>query len=702
MANAERPRPQGGGGSGGGQSGGGRPGGGGGGRPGGGGGGGFRIGSRTGWKALFYWTTVVGLWGLIFLIAFLAVFARGLPDTYKLYEIQRQPSIAYLDRSGALIASRGSQYAPPVDLSKLPPYVPAAFVSIEDRRFYHHFGFDPFGIVRSVTYNLTHKGGPLRGGSTITQQLARNLFLTADQNYKRKVQELMLSVWLEWKFTKDQILALYLNRVNFGAGAYGIEAAAQRYFNKPAPQLTVGEAALLAGLLKAPSRYSPVSDSDRAARRATIVLDKMVETRAISAAQRDEAFANPVKVSKRVASQNAQYFVDWIDNQVRALVGQPEEDLIVETTLDLPINTAAESVARSVLVRDGKSVLQSAVVALDSAGRVRAMIGGLDYSDSQFNRAVDAKRQAGSSFKPFVYLTAMEAGRTPETPEVDEPVTIQGWTPRNYTRKYMGQIDIQTALAQSINTVAARVADEVGRDNVARTAHRLGISSRIGTDPSMALGAVEVSPLEMAQAYAPFSNGGQLTTAYGIERIRTSSGKLLYEHKADQRPSVIGNPPLSYMNQMLRQVMISGTGTRAAIPGYDLAGKSGTTSDYRDAWFVGFTGGFVTAVWVGKDDNTPMRKVTGGTIPAELWRAFMVQALPRLQVKGIPNGPAAPEGAIYGDPIGDLLTRAGDAIAGPEPGGETPQPQPQPQGPAPQPAPQGGLPSGPAAEAPLF
>ena len=679
MANG--PRPQGG------ASGGGPPRGGppGGGRPGA-GGGGFSLGGRTGWNAVLYWTMVVGVWGLIFLIAFLAVFARGLPDTSKLYDIQRQPSIAYLDRSGALIASRGSQYAPPVDLAKLPPYVPAAFVAIEDRRFYHHFGFDPFGIVRSVTYNFTHKGGPLRGGSTITQQLARNLFLTADQNYKRKVQELMLSVWLEWKFTKDQILALYLNRVNFGAGAYGIEAAAQRYFNKPAPQLTVGEAALLAGLLKAPSRYSPVSDSDRAARRATIVLDKMVETRAISAAQRDEAFANPVKVSKRVASQNAQYFVDWIDNQVRALVGQPEEDLIVETTLDLPINTAAESVARSVLVRDGKSVLQSAVVALDSAGRVRAMIGGLDYSDSQFNRAVDAKRQAGSSFKPFVYLTAMEAGRTPETPEVDEPVTIQGWTPRNYTRKYMGQIDIQTALAQSINTVAARVADEVGRDNVARTAHRLGISSRIGTDPSMALGAVEVSPLEMAQAYAPFSNGGQLTTAYGIERIRTSSGKLLYEHKADQRPSVIGNPPLSYMNQMMRSVIAGGTGTAARVPGYDVAGKTGTTSDYKDAWFAGYTGGFVTVVWVGKDDATPMAgKVTGGGLPARIWGGFMGQALPRLKVSGIPAGPNPPPGVVYGDPIGDVLggNSAEDAgIDGSTPS-EAPAPQPVPVAQAP-------------------
>ncbi|OYW24670.1 MAG: hypothetical protein B7Z44_20210 [Caulobacter sp. 12-67-6] len=339
------------------------------------------------------------------------------------------------------------------------------------------------------------------------------------------------------------------------------------------------------------------------------------------------------------------------------------------------------------------------MVALDGAGRIRALVGGLDYGESQFNRAVDAKRQAGSAFKPFVYLTAMEAGRTPDTPVVDEPFTIGTWTPQNYTQKYLGPISMQKAVEESINTVAARVADEVGRDNVARTAHRLGIQSRIGLDPSMALGAVEVSPLELAQAYAPFSNGGQLATAYGIERIRTPDGRVLYEHHADQRTAVIGNPPLTYMNQMLRQVVTSGTGTRARIPGYDLAGKSGTTSDYRDAWFVGYTGGFVTAVWVGKDDNSPMRRVTGGTVPAEVWRAFMVQALPRLQVRAIPNGPAAAPGA-FSDPIGDLLTRAGDAITGEPAAAEEPVAQPplvqqQPAQPPPQPA-------GPPAEFPLF
>jgi penicillin-binding protein 1A len=640
-------------------------------------------------KAL-YWGAVAAVWALIVVVAVVAFLARGLPDTNKLTAIQRQPAISYLDRSGALIAVRGSQYAPPVDLDTLPAYVPAAFVSIEDHNFYHHMGFDLGGIIRSLGYNLTHRGGPLRGGSTITQQLAKNLFLTPEQSAKRKVQELLLSVWLEWKFSKKQILALYMNRVNFGGGAYGIEAAAQRYFNKPAGQLSIGESALLAGLLKAPSRYSPVNDQERAARRATIVLDKMVEYRAITKEQEAEAFARPVIFSKTLSSQHAQYFVDWVDAQLRAILGgRPEElqkDLVVETTLDLPIDTAAELSASQVVERDAKQGVQNAaVVALDSEGRVRAMIGGVSYAQSQFNRAVDAKRQAGSSWKPFVYLTAMEAGRTPDVQVIDEPITINGWTPKNYTNKYLGQITLATALQQSINTVAARLANEVGTDAVARTARRLGITSPINTDPAMALGTSSVSPLEMAQAYVPFSNGGLKAPAWGIERIRTADGQILYEHHLDQRTQVIANPALSYMTRMMRGVLVSpGTGARAAIKGYDLAGKTGTTSDYRDAWFVGFTGGFVTAVWVGKDDNTPMRKVTGGGAPAEIWRAFMSAALPRLKVAPIPAGPDAPPNAdgaaTTADPIADLLNKTGEngeggalTPAGADPGAETPE-----------------------------
>ncbi len=616
---------------------------------------------------------MAGVWMLIGIVAFFAVFAIDLPDTSKIFDVKRQPSISYLDRSGSQVAVRGSQFSPPIDLDQLPPYVPAAFVSIEDQRFYHHFGFDLIGMGRAAIADL-RAGHTVQGASTITQQLARNLFLTPDQTVRRKAQELVLAVWLETKFSKKQILSLYLNRVYFGEGAYGIEAASQRYFNIPAKDLSVGEAALLAGLMKGPSRYSPVSATDRAERRATIVLDKMVETKAITPAQRDEAFSKPVRVSVTMPNQNAQYFVDFIDQQVRALVGQPQEDLVVETTLDLPTQGNAENAVHAVLAGPARArgVQQAALVALDGQGRIRAYVGGANYGQSQYDRASLAERQAGSSFKPFVYLTAMEAGHTPQEMAVDQPVTIGDWTPRDFEPRFLGPITLETALAQSINTVAAELANQVGTVNVARTAHRLGITSPIQTDPSMALGAVEITPIEMAQAYAAFSNGGYLTRAYGIERIRTASGKVLYDHNLSPGPrvQVIGQPALSEMTEMLRQVIASGTGARAAVPGFDLAGKTGTTSDYHDAWFIGFTGGFTAAVWTGRDDNTAMRGVTGGAAPAEIWRDFMAASLPRLNVQRIPGGPV-PATPVK-DAIGDILSGVANEESAAPPAGAPP------------------------------
>jgi penicillin-binding protein 1A len=630
--------------------------------------------ARTPLQRVMYWSAVLAVWGLIFLVVFFAVFARDLPDTSTLYNVDRQPSITYLDRNGALIAVRGTQQAPPADLDALPDYVPAAFIAIEDRRFYHHPGFDPIGMSRAMVSNM-RAGRVVQGGSTLTQQLAKNLFLSPDQNMKRKVQELMLAVWLEMKFSKKEILALYLNRVYFGAGAYGIEAASQRYFDKSARQLTVGEAALLAGLLKAPSRYSPVSESERAATRATVVLNEMVDAGVITPEQRAAAVTEPVRVSRTLATQHAQYFIDWLDKQIRELVGDPTEDLIVETTLDLTLQTQAERSVRRILDRDrSKGVQQAALVALDGEGRVRAMIGGASYADSQFNRATDARRQAGSAFKPFVYLTALESGYTPETMVNDAPIRIGNWSPRNYSGNFAGEMTMAQAVAQSTNTIAAGMADQIGRDNVARTARRLGITSRIGLEPAMALGAVEVSPLEMAQAYDAFANGGKRVTAYGISRIRTPQGRVIYQRasRADGPIQVISNPFLYYQNQMLRGVMTSGTGRSAAIAGRDIAGKTGTTSDYKDAWFVGYTGGFVTAVWVGKDDNTAMRGVTGGSAPAAIWRGFMEAALPRLNAPAIPNGPAMPEGWVPPSPVENLIGRIGDIF------GDSPAAEPDP------------------------
>ena len=599
----------------------------------------------------------------------------GLPDVSNLNNIRREPVITYVDRSGVTIGARGGRYGPPVDLDHIPAYVPAAFVAIEDRRFYEHMGFDPVGIARAVAADLS-RGRTAEGASTITQQLARNLFLTPDQTMERKAQEIALAVMIEQKYTKKQILALYLSRVYFGNGAYGLEAASQRYFGKPAARLSIAEAAALAGVLKSPTHYNPLDEPQRSAERAQIVLDKMVEIGAITPAQKRKALARPVRVYAQAATASAQYFVDWVDGEARQMLGgAPKQDLVVRTTLDLPLDDLAARAASAVVARDSRlGVQQAALVSLDADGGVRALVGGVNYGESQFNRAVSAHRQAGSAWKPFVYLTAMEAGQTPEMPVVDEPVIIDGWSPHNYEPEFLGTITLQDALAHSVNTVAARLADQVGRNNVAQTAHRLGINSPINTDPAMALGTTLVTPLEMAQAYSAFADGGAYASAYAIESIKTSGGKVLYQHSPQTHRQVIANPALSEMNQMLRAVVASGTGVHDAIPGYDIAGKTGTTSDYKDAWFCGFTGGVTTVVWVGRDDATPMIRVAGAGAPSELWRSYMAAALPRLHPPAIPPGPPPPAPPLAAPPI-DVAAAPPVPEADPAPPTAAPPPQ---------------------------
>ena len=541
-----------------------------------------------------------------------------------------------------MLGVRGGRYPPPVDIAKLPPYVPAAFVAIEDRRFYSHPGFDAMGMARALVADLG-QGRAAQGASTITQQLARNLFLTSDRTLERKGVELIYAVELEQQYSKQQILGLYLSRVYFGSGAYGIDAAAERYFNKPATRLTIREAAMLAALMKSPTDYDPIDQPERSAERTGLVLDAMVETGAITPAERAKAAATPPKVWRSAANAQAQYFVDWLDPWTRLQVGQAKQDVVVETTLDLPAEEDAADAASATVQRfSAQGANQAALVALDGAGRIRAMVGGVDYAANQYNRAVDERRQAGSAWKPFVYLAAMEAGQTPDTMTVDEPVTIGNWSPHNFEATYLGPITLEKALAQSINTVAARLADQVGRPVVAADARRLGITSPINTDPAMALGTTLVSPFEMAQAYDAFSNGGNRVGAYGVERIKTTGGQVVYRRPPGGPVPAIANPPLSEMDRMLRTVVASGTGVKAAIPGYDIAGKTGTTSDYKDAWFCGFTGGLTTVVWMGRDDNAPMRGVTGGTGPAEFWHSFMARAVRRLPVTPIPAGPPGP------------------------------------------------------------
>ena len=614
---------------------------------------------------------------LIGLLASATVTLPGLPGGAALPPlppIERTPQVVFVDRNGARIGVRGGRYGPPVEVRSLPAHVPAAFVAIEDRRFYSHPGFDAAGIARAAAANLA-EGGIAQGGSTITQQVARLLFLNQEKTLERKARELALAVQLEQAFTKSQILGLYLSRINFGKGAWGLEAAAWRYFNKPASRLTVREAAMLASIPKSPSGYNPVDEPARNAERTKLVLDAMVETGVLSPKARAAALAEKPRVWTRAPEASAQYFVDWMDAQARRRAGSVKQDLVVETTLDLPLERAAEEALRSGVTRGApQGVQQGAVVTLDGTGAVRALVGGTDHLSAPYNRATDARRQPGSAFKPFVWLAALEAGRTPDSEVVDAPVTLEGWSPSNYEPGFQGPMTLETALARSVNTVAVKLADEVGRVRVADTARRLGISTPIPTTPAMALGAGVVTPMDLAESYGAFASGGRLVEAWGVSRIRTAGGKVVWTRPAPPpAKQVIANPALSDLNRMMRQVLVSGTGTRAALPGRDLAGKTGTTSSYQDAWFAGYTGGVVTVVWMGRDDNRPMKGVTGGSLPAEVWRNVMATAVKRLPATPIPTGPSPPAPPPIPPP---------EEVPGPPPGtvpeGANPAPPPPP------------------------
>lgn len=605
----------------------------------------------------------------------------GLPQgaaIQPLPPIERAPQLVFVDRNGARIGVRGGRFGPPVNLRSLPAHVPAAFVAIEDRRFYSHPGFDAAGIARAAAANLA-EGGIAQGGSTITQQTARLLFLNQDKTLERKARELALAVQLERTFSKPQILGLYLSRINFGKGAWGLEAAAWRYFNKPASRLTVREAAMLAAIPKSPTGYNPVDQPRRNAERTKLVLDAMVETGALSAKARTAALKESPRVWTRAPEASAQYFVDWMDAQARRRAGPVRQDLVVETTLDLTLGRAADEALRGAVARGAsQGVQQGAVVVLEGSGAVRALVGGADHLTAPYNRATDARRQPGSAFKPFVWLAALEAGRTPDSPVVDEPVEIGGWSPANYEPVFLGPISLEVALARSVNTVAARLADEVGRETVAATARRLGISTPIPTTPAMALGSGLVTPMDMAESYGAFASGGRQVQAWGVSRIRTAGGAVIWTRPVPPPAAqVISNPALTDLNRMMRTVLTAGTGARAAIPGRDLAGKTGTTSDYRDAWFAGYTGGVVAVVWLGRDDNRPMTGVTGGGLPADVWRTVMTTALKRLPAGPIPPGPAPPPPPAEPSPEAPVEIEAEGAVSPSEPSaGSPPEPGP--------------------------
>ena len=596
-----------------------------------------------------YWSLVLGLWGAMGLGGVIAYHAAQLPPIDQLTVPKRPPNIAVLSADGVLIANRGETGGRSVNIRELPLHLPRAFVAIEDRRFYSHFGLDPIGITRAMVRNITTRGVS-QGGSTLTQQLAKNLFLTQDRTFSRKIQEAILSVWLERTYTKDQILELYLNRVYFGSGAYGIEAASQRYFGKSARAVTVAEAAMLAGLVQAPSRLAPNRNPEAAERRAQMVIAAMVEQGFITDASAKTALVQPAEAVEREGANTIAYAADYVMDVLDDFIGTVEGDITVLTSIDPRLQALAEAALVDALNRDGakQGVSQGAIVAMAPDGSIQALVGGRSYARSQFNRATAARRQPGSSFKPFVYLAALEAGLTPETVRDDSAVTIKGWSPENYSRDFRGPVSLQTALSLSLNTVAAKLAQEVSPRAVVRVAQRLGIASPLQANASLALGTSEVTPLELTAAYAAFANGGQGVTPYVIREVRASNGKVIFKRQGSGIGPVVDKATLPMMNGMMRETLLTGTGRKADVPGWEAAGKTGTTQDFRDAWFVGYTSRLVASVWLGNDDNSPMKRVSGGGLPSEIWGRFMRAALQGSQPLGLPGGlwrgsPEAPQ-----------------------------------------------------------
>ena len=542
-----------------------------------------------------------------------------LPDIDQAVARTRQPSTTITAENGNEVKTFGSVYSEVIRLNELPSYVPDAIISTEDRRFYAHFGFDIVAFTRAMLTNI-FMGRYAQGGSTITQQVAKNLFLTSQKNIKRKTQELLLAFWLEHKFSKEQILTLYLNRVYLGAGTYGIEAASQKYFQKSSRDMNLLEAAIIAGMLKAPSRYNPIASAERAKARAKVVLQNMVNNDALTERQMKYALTLPVGEDKSYKVQGADYFADWVYREVNDYIGERDNDIYVYTTLDQKIQENAEKILReAVLAAKNRNVSEGAVVVLNKSGEVKAMVGGIDYRKSQFNRAVTALRQPGSAFKPFVYLTALQNGWKREDRIDDVPLSIGKWKPENYDKKYYGSVTLDEALMKSLNLATVNLSESLSRKDIIRTAKKMGISTPVENTPSLALGTFEVKVIDMATAYSAIANGGYATWPHAIKEIYTRDGYQLYQREADTENRILDAGAVKDLTKMLEKVISQGTGRRAKIPGF-AAGKTGTTQDYRDAWFVGFTDEYVIAVWVGNDDNSPMKGVTGGTLPAEIWR----------------------------------------------------------------------------------
>lgn len=578
-------------------------------------------------KFFLKWLFTLGIWGIVIVGIVTAYFAYDLPDTNKALEVSRRPLIKFLSRNGSKILESGNLKGVAIQINNLPKHISQAVIATEDRRFYKHHGIDIIGIVRAFIRNIK-AGKIVQGGSTISQQAAKNLFLTPDRTFKRKYQELLLAFWLEHKFTKDQILSIYLNRVYFGSGAFGVDAASRKYFGIPARKMTVFQAAIIAGLLKAPSRINPKVNLEAAIFRGKVVLSNMRSAGYLTEKQVRNALKEKIYYHGSHRSEVVgRYFVDWISQQLRGYIGPLNKDMIVKTTLDLKLQARIERFIKIFFKKNGKkfNVQQCAIIIMSPAGGILAMVGGRSYKDSQFNRSTQARRQPGSAFKPLVYLTAIEAGYKPESKFIDSAINIDGWSPQNYDRKFYGEMTLKQAFARSVNTIAVKVSERVGRDAVIKTTRRLGITTRLTTSPSLALGTFGVSLIELTGAYAVLANGGKGIWPFGLREISSPAGDKLYLRQGDGAGQIIEPQHVKLMNILMSEVVRSGTGKNIKLD-MPVYGKTGTSQAFRDGWFIGYTGDIVAGVWIGNDNESSMKKVTGGTLPAAIWEKVIIEA----------------------------------------------------------------------------
>lgn len=575
--------------------------------------------------ASVYWFLVASVWACIGLLALIIIYGHDLPASASITKASASPLITVLAADGSELTVLGSQ-SDVVPVDELPATLIHAVLAVEDRRFYSHWGIDVLGIARASLVNI-FAGRIKQGGSTITQQLAKALFLTPKRTLNRKVKEFLLALWLEERLSKNDILSLYLNRVYFGAGSWGVEAASRRYFRKSSRDLNLYESAILAGLLKAPSRYAPTVNPSGAAKRAAVVLRSMVNAGYLKPREASAVESDSVVIKPSVANLGNRYFADWVVDQIPDYVGNIGRNLTVRTTLEPFLQTVAENVISKSLETDGirQKVKQAALISMSPDGAVRAMVGGKSYRESSFNRAVKAQRQPGSAFKFFVYLAALESGLTPDDIFHDKPITISGWSPQNYSGSYIGPITLRDAFSLSINTIAVQLSEQVGRDKVIDMAQRLGITTPLPNHPSLALGSIETRLIELTGAYATARNAGKAVLPYAIIEIQDSVGTQIYSRIGDGPGVALTQITVQHIVDMLITATSTGTGQAANLD-RPTGGKTGTSQDFRDAWFIGFTSDLVTGVWFGNDNASPMDKVTGGGLPARTWRKFMEEA----------------------------------------------------------------------------